>query len=51
VDAVALVAAQFRVQQDISNLFGILGRQLKPLEGRYQAMPQIFDSNQRHLVI
>jgi hypothetical protein len=50
VDAVALVAAQFRIQQDLSNLFGILARQLEPLERRDQAMPQIFDPNQAHLV-
>jgi hypothetical protein len=51
VDAVALMAAQFRVQQDLSYLFGILGRQLEPLERRDQAMAQIFDLNQAHLVI
>jgi hypothetical protein len=50
VDAVALVAAQFRVQQDLSHLFGILARQLKPLERRDQAMPQVFDPNQAQLV-
>ena len=49
-DAVALVAAQFRVQQDLSDLLGILARQLEPLERRDQAMPQIFDPNQAHLV-
>ena len=31
-------------------LFGILARQLEPLERRDQAMPQIFDPNQAHLV-
>jgi hypothetical protein len=44
------MAAQFRVQQDFSYLFGILGRQLECLERRDQAMPQIFDPNQAHLV-
>jgi hypothetical protein len=43
------MAAQFRVQQDLSDLFGILERQLEPLERRDQAMPQIFDPNQGHL--
>jgi hypothetical protein len=49
--AVALVAAQFRVQQDLSNLFGILARQLDPLERLDEAMPQIYDPNQAHLVV
>jgi hypothetical protein len=44
------MAAQFRVQQDFSYLFGILGRQLECLERRDQAMPQVFDLNQAHLV-
>jgi hypothetical protein len=47
---VALVAAQFRVQQDLSDLFGILARQLEPLERLDQAMPQICDPNQAQLV-
>jgi hypothetical protein len=50
VDAVALVAAQFRIQQDLSNLFGILARQLEPLERRDEAMPQILNPNQAHLI-
>jgi hypothetical protein len=48
---VALVAAQFRVQQDLSDLFGILAPQLEPLERRDQAMAQIFDPNQAPLVV
>ena len=48
--AVALMATQFRVQQDLSDLFGILVRQLEPLERLNQAMPQIFDPHQAHLV-
>jgi len=44
------MATQFGVQQDLSDLFGILGRQLEPLERRDQAMPQVFDLNQAHLV-
>jgi len=50
VDAVALLAAQFRVQQDLGDLFGIPARQLEPLERRDQALLQIFDPNQAHLV-
>jgi len=50
VDAVALVAAQFRVQQDLSDLFSVLARQLEPLESRDQAMPQIYVPNNVHLV-
>jgi hypothetical protein len=44
------MAAQFRVQQDLSDLFGILAGQLEPLERRDQTMPQMFDLNQAHLV-
>jgi len=44
------MATQFRVQQDLSDLFGILVRQLEPLERLNQAMPQIFDPHQAHLV-
>ena len=47
----ALVATQFRVQQDLSDLFGILARQLEPLECRDQAMVQIFDPNQAPIVV
>jgi hypothetical protein len=44
------MATQFRVQQDLSDLFGILARQFECLERRDQAIPQIFDPNQAHLV-
>jgi hypothetical protein len=44
------MATQFRVQQDLSHLFGINAPELEPLERCDQAMPQILDSNQVHLV-
>lgn len=39
VDAMALVTAHFRVQQDLGNLLGILTLQLEPRKGRCQAVP------------